>query len=120
MTGAFEEVSTALVAYQKLAAAEKEQAEAVAAYRQAVDLSNSRYVGGLSDYLEVLQAQQQLFPAENALAQTRFDRLSTLVQLYKALGGGWKLSDPAGWRAPERTAASTPVAAGTTAPESAR
>ena len=120
VTGAFQEVATALVAYQKLAAAEKEQAGAVAAFRQAVDLSNSRYVGGLSDYLEVLQAQQQLFPAENALARIRFERLATLVELYKALGGGWKLSDPAGWRAPERTAASTPVPAGIAAPESAR
>ncbi|HYS03590.1 MAG TPA: efflux transporter outer membrane subunit [Candidatus Dormibacteraeota bacterium] len=120
VTGAFEEVATALVAYQKLAAAEKEQAGAVASFRQAVDLSNSRYVGGLSDYLEVLQAQQQLFPAENALARIRFERLATLVQLYKALGGGWKLSDPAGWRAPELTAASTPAPSGTAAPKSTR
>jgi len=119
VTGAFEEVATALVAYEKLAAAEKEQADAVAAYHQAVDLSNSRYVGGLSDYLEVLQAQQQLFPAENALARTRFERLSTLVQLYKALGGGWKLSDPE-WQRPERAAASTAELKGTAAPVSAR
>ena len=119
VTGAFEEVATALVAYEKLAAAEKEQADAVAAYHQAVDLSNSRYVGGLSDYLEVLQAQQQLFPAENSLARTRFERLSTLVQLYKALGGGWKLSDPE-WQRPERAAASTAELKGTAAPVSAR
>jgi len=99
VTGAFEEVSTALVAYQKLAGQEKEQAGAVTAYRQAVGLSNTRYVGGLSDYLEVLQAQQQLFPAENALARTRFERLATLVRLYKALGGGWKLAGPEWQRA---------------------
>jgi len=92
VTNAFGEVSTALVAYQKLAGQEKEQARSVAAFRQAVSLSNTRYVGGLSDYLEVLQAQQQLFPAENALARVRFERLSTLVQLYKALGGGWKIT----------------------------
>jgi multidrug efflux system outer membrane protein len=59
----------------------------------AVRLANQRYVSGLADYLEVLQAEQQLFPAEIALAQSRFDRLATLVQLYKALGGGWKLAD---------------------------
>jgi outer membrane protein, multidrug efflux system len=100
VTSAFGEVSTALVAYQKLAEAEKEQSAAVDAYRQAVALSNSRYVGGLSDYLEVLQAQQQLFPAENVLAETRFQRLATLVLLYKALGGGWNLSDPQ-WPGPE-------------------
>ena len=73
----------------------------MAAYREAVRLSSSRYLAGLSDYLEVLQAQQQLFPAENALAETRFNRLVTLVQLYKALGGGWKLSDPE-WSEPAR------------------
>lgn len=94
VTGAFEEVSSALVAYQKLAEMETAQAQSVAAYRDAVALSNSRYVGGLSDYLEVLQAQRQLFPAENALAQIRFERLATLVALYKALGGGWNLAQP--------------------------
>ena len=93
VTNAFAEVSTALVAYGKLAEVEKQQARAVSADREAVRLANQRYVAGLADYLEVLQAEQQLYPAENALAQTRSDRLATLVQLYKALGGGWKLSD---------------------------
>jgi len=93
VTNAFGEVSTALVAYRKLREVEKQQARAVSADREAVRLANQRYVAGLADYLEVLQAEQQLYPAENALAQTRFDRLATLVQLYKALGGGWKLSD---------------------------
>jgi multidrug efflux system outer membrane protein len=95
VTGAFEEVSSALVAYQKLAEMETAQAQSVDAYRDAVSLSNSRYVGGLSDYLEVLQAQRQLFPAETALAQIRFERLATLVALYKALGGGWNIAEPA-------------------------
>ena len=93
VTNAFTEVSTALVAYQKLAEVEKQQAQAVDAYKEAVRLSSQRYLAGLSDYLEVLQAQQLLFPAENSLAQTRFSRLASLVQLYKALGGGWKLTD---------------------------
>ena len=93
VNNAFTEVSTSLVAYQKLVGVENEQGRAVAAYRDAVRLSNSRYVAGLSDYLEVLQAQRQLFPAENALAQIRFERLATLVDLYKSLGGGWKLAD---------------------------
>jgi multidrug efflux system outer membrane protein len=98
VTNAFAEVSTALTAYQKLAEMEKEQARAAASYRQAVDLSNERYLSGLADYLEVLQAQQQQLAAENSLARTRFDRLASLVQLYKALGGGWQLSD-AEWTA---------------------
>ena len=57
-------------------------------------LANTRYVAGLSAYLEVLQAQQQLYPAENLLAQARYNRLAALVQLYRALGGGWNLTDP--------------------------
>jgi multidrug efflux system outer membrane protein len=93
VTNAFAEVSTALVAYQRLAEAERQQSEAVAAYRRAVDLANSRYLSGLSDYLEVLQAQRQLFPAENTLAQVRFSRLAAMVGLYRALGGGWRLED---------------------------
>jgi outer membrane protein TolC len=51
-------------------------------------LSNERYLAGLASYLDVLQAQQQLFPAENTLAQTRFNRLANFAQFYKALGGG--------------------------------
>jgi multidrug efflux system outer membrane protein len=93
VTNAFAEVSTALVAYQRLAEVERKQAHAVSAYRQAVDLANSRYLSGLSDYLEVLQAQRQLFPAENTLEEIRFNRLAVLVELYRALGGGWKLDD---------------------------
>lgn len=91
---ALREVSSALVAYQKLGEAETEQARAVASHREAVRLANLRYVAGLSSYVEVLDTQTQLFPAENALAQTRATRLSSLVQLYKALGGGWKPIEP--------------------------
>ena len=95
VTNAFGEVSTALVAYQKLALTEQEQAGSVAAYREAVRLANIRYVAGLSSYVEVLDAEQQLFPAENLLAQTRLLRLDAFVDLYKALGGGWNIADPA-------------------------
>ena len=63
-------------------------------YQEAVRLSIHRYAAGLSSYIEVLEAQQQLFPAQNTLSQIRLSRLLTLVQLYKALGGGWKLEDP--------------------------
>jgi len=44
--------------------------------------------------VEDLPAQQQLFPAENALAQTQLDQLLAFVRLYKALGGGWELPNP--------------------------
>ncbi len=94
VTTALAEVATALVAYQKLAEVERQQARAVEANHEAVELAGTRYLSGLADYLEVLRAQQQLFPAETALAQTRFERLATLVRLYRALGGGWQLADP--------------------------
>lgn len=96
---AFGEVSTALVAHQKLQEVERQQARSVAAYREAVRIANIRYVAGLSSYIEVLDAEQQLFPAENALADTRLARLSNFVQVYRALGGGWNRTDPA-WLAP--------------------
>jgi multidrug efflux system outer membrane protein len=99
VTNAFGEVSTALVAHQKLSETEERLARSVAAYQEAVSLANMRYVSGLSSYVEVLDAQQQLFPAEIALAQTRFDRLANFVELYKALGGGWNIQDPS-WAQP--------------------
>jgi outer membrane protein, multidrug efflux system len=91
---AMTEVSTALVAYDKYAQVEKERSREVTALTEAARLANQRYGAGLSSYLEVLQAEQQLFPAEIFLAQARANRLATLVELYRALGGGWNLSDP--------------------------
>jgi multidrug efflux system outer membrane protein len=91
VTRAFGEVSSALTTYQRLAAAEERQAHSVAAYEDAVRLANIRYVAGLSSYVEVLDAEQLLFPEENALAETRRVRLDALVALYKSLGGGWPL-----------------------------
>ena len=83
------------MAHEKLAQVEEQQARTVRAYREAVRLANIRYLAGLSSYVEVLDAQQQLFPAEISLAQTRSARLANLVTLYRALGGGWNLQDPA-------------------------
>jgi outer membrane protein, multidrug efflux system len=48
-----------------------------------------RYRLGSADYFEVLQEQQLLFPAENLLVQTQLNELLAVVQLYRALGGGW-------------------------------
>lgn len=86
---ALQEVSNALTNQQKLAEAQREQARAVAAFQESVRLATLRYTGGFAGYFEVIEAQQQLFPAENTLAQTRRDQLIAVVQLYKALGGGW-------------------------------
>ena len=86
---ALQEVSNALINQQKLAEVRKEQERAVAALRESVRLSTLRYSGGFAGYFEVIESQQQLFPAENSLAQTRRDQLIAVVQLYRALGGGW-------------------------------
>jgi len=59
-----------------------------------VDVATQRYQNGKANYYEVLEAQQLLFPAQNAAAQTELNRRTIVVQLYKALGGGWNLSDP--------------------------
>ena len=84
------ETSTALVARTKLVETERQRARTVQAYREAVRLASLRYRSGLSAYFEVLEAQQQLFPAEIGLAQTRRDQLVAVVSLYKAVGGGWR------------------------------
>jgi len=90
---AFQEVSDALTSEQKLIEVEEQQEREVSALNDSVEIANKRYRGGLASYYEVLEAQQLLFPAEIALSLTRRDRLLAVVQLYKALGGGWKLTD---------------------------
>ena len=83
------EVSDALTAREKLVVARAEKEREVAALRESVDVSQKRYLGGLATYLEVLDAQQQLYPAEFELVQIERDQLLAVVQLYRALGGGW-------------------------------
>jgi outer membrane protein, multidrug efflux system len=90
INGALGDVSTALVSVEKLALVEAERQRALRANQEAVRLVTLRYNSGLSAYFEVLDAMQQLFTAENALARTRRDRLFALVQFYRALGGGWE------------------------------
>jgi multidrug efflux system outer membrane protein len=87
---AFLEISDALVSREKLAEARTHQTRAVDAYKVAVKISMERYRLGNADYFEVLQEQQLLFPAEDSLVQTQFDQLLAVVQLYRALGGGWE------------------------------
>lgn len=89
VTRSLSEVSGALVDRAKLVETEKQRSRTVNAYQEAVRLANLRYTSGLSAYFEVLDAQQQLFPAEISLAQTHRDQLVAVVNLYKALGGGW-------------------------------
>jgi multidrug efflux system outer membrane protein len=96
---ALREVSDALTAQGKLNEAETGQDRSVKALADAVDRATDRYRQGLASYFEVLEAQQQLYPAQSTLAQIRRDRLLSHVRLYKALGGGWNLSD-AEWTGP--------------------
>lgn len=90
VAASFGDVTRALADRAKLAEAEAQRDRAVRAYREAVRLANVRYASGLSAYFEVLDAQQQLFPAELALAQTRRNQKLAVVGLYRALGGGWQ------------------------------
>lgn len=92
---AFAEVANALVTRQKLAEVRQAQERAVRAYEEAARIAQQRYAAGEAGYFEVLQAQQQLFPSEVALAQTRRDELTAVARLYQALGGGWNIADPA-------------------------
>jgi outer membrane protein TolC len=58
--------------------------------REATRLSRLRYQGGVDSYLQVLDAERNLFDAELVLAQVQRDELLSVVQLYRALGGGWQ------------------------------
>jgi len=90
---AFRDVSDALISREKYDAVGADQARAVQASQQAVGLALKRYMAGFSSYFEVLEAQHQLYSAQLALAQTEINRRLVIVQLYKALGGGWNLTD---------------------------
>jgi outer membrane protein, multidrug efflux system len=86
----FQDVSNALVGYQKYREFREQQERLVAASRDAVNLSNMRYKGGYSSYLDVLTNQTTLFSGELTLASAREQEMLSLVQLYNALGGGWQ------------------------------
>lgn len=87
---AFGDVSNALIAYQKFHQVRVRQEESVADLRESVRLSDMRYKGGTTTYLEVLDGQRSLFSAQLTLADARGTEYQSLVQLYRALGGGWQ------------------------------
>ncbi len=86
---AFKEVEDALVAVHTVRQQIEAQEAQVTALRSALHLADLRYRGGLANYLDVLTARRSLFEAELSLAATRRLHLVSIVQLYKALGGGW-------------------------------
>ena len=86
---AFKEVEDALIAVQKSRERREAQEQQVQALQSSFGLATQRYQGGRANYLDVLTTQRNMFDAELALANTRRAQLVSVVQLYKALGGGW-------------------------------
>jgi multidrug efflux system outer membrane protein len=105
---AFREVSDGLVAHARFQEFLAEQQALVDSYREYAVLANKRFAGGLESFLSVLDSERQLFSAKLDLAAVQRDRLITLVQLYKALGGGTEL--PRNAAEPEAAAEPSPVA----------
>ena len=93
---AFREVEDALIFHQKVRDIWIQRDLRVTAAAQALGLANLRYTNGLSGYLDVLDAERQLLAAQIELALTTRDRLTAVVQVYKALGGGWEREAPPG------------------------
>jgi multidrug efflux system outer membrane protein len=87
---AFGDVSDALVGYEKFHQVRLRQEDSVKDLQESVRLSQMRYAGGTTTYLEVLDGQRSLFSAELTLAEARGTEYQSLVQLYRALGGGWQ------------------------------
>lgn len=87
---AFRDVSDSLIAYQKTREVRTQRALLVETLRDRSRLSYLRYVGGVATLLDALDADRELFEAERSLAIARRDELLSVVQLYRALGGGWQ------------------------------
>ncbi|MCB1900849.1 efflux transporter outer membrane subunit [Cognatazoarcus halotolerans] len=91
--GALEDVENALTAVDNTGRRREALAAASAAARNANLLAADRYRSGLIDFATVLETQRSLLTTEDSLASAEGDRLTALVQLYKALGGGWSAAD---------------------------
>jgi multidrug efflux system outer membrane protein len=90
VNGAFRDASDSLIGYAKAREYRASQELFANTLRDQSRLANLRYRGGVSSYLEVLDTERQRLAAEQQLAQAQRDELTSLVQLYKALGGGWQ------------------------------
>ena len=86
---ALQEAETAQVTYGKAVARLERLAEAAAASERAAELARLRFEGGVSDFLQVLDAQRTLLEAQDQLAQGRTDATTALVEVYRAIGGRW-------------------------------
>jgi NodT family efflux transporter outer membrane factor (OMF) lipoprotein len=88
--GALREVADALAVHTRTREQRSEEEKLVGALSESVRLSNLRYRGGLDSYLQVLDAERNLFAGQLDLAQLRLLELQSVVQIYRALGGGWQ------------------------------
>jgi len=87
---ALRETSDSLIGVSKTRERRLEQERLLVAVREANRLSRLLYEGGVSSYLQVLDADRNLFDAEVAMAQLQREELLAVVRLYRALGGGWQ------------------------------
>jgi multidrug efflux system outer membrane protein len=87
---AFAEVSNSLIAHQRVRESRQRQEDLVTALQDRLRLAYVRYRGGVDTQLDALDADRDLFQAQLLLSQIRLQELLTVVQLYKALGGGWQ------------------------------
>jgi len=107
---ALREVEDALVFRAKAGEIATAGEQQVAALRDALQLSSARYDGGQSSYLDVLDAQQDLYEAQDKQVERQRDTYLALVSIYKAMGGGWMLEQDRVRAAPEAAATDTAAA----------
>jgi outer membrane protein, multidrug efflux system len=88
--GAFREVSDALIGYRKKREELVEQELLVQTLQERSRLAYLRYLGGVDSLLNALDADRDLLSAQLTHAQVKLDELTSVVQLYRALGGGWQ------------------------------
>lgn len=93
IVNAFKDVADALVTLARLREQRAANEKQVQALQRAVEGSRTQFEGGTATYLDVITAEEQLFPAELGLAQVQASQLVAYVQLYRVLGGGWWLPD---------------------------
>ena len=89
MLGALEETEGALLTYGRAQSRRELLTQAANASERAADLARQRFQGGLTDFVNVLDAEREALTVEDSLAQSRTQTATSLVAVYKALGGGW-------------------------------
>ena len=92
--GALEETEGAVITYGRAQARRDTLAQAAAASAKAASLARQRFEGGLTDFINVLDAERSTLESESLLAQSRTDAATSLIAVYKALGGAWSIDGP--------------------------